>query len=110
MGQENSGKVNPASAGLDPSGLNPQDYDYRSNSIEDFSKTMLFSPLDISPLKLTHRMVKSTASLDTWADKGKRISFVHPYPQNEGQFRYLTKGHSHWVSDFELPVLFARKI
>lgn len=45
--------------------LNPQDYNYTSNSITDFSKTTLFSPWKLGPLTLSHRMVKSTAGSDT---------------------------------------------
>lgn len=43
--------------------LNPQDYDYRQNTT-DF-KT-LFSPLQIGPLNLSHRMVKSAAGSATY--------------------------------------------
>lgn len=46
--------------------LNPQDYDYTSNSITDFSKTTLFSDWKFGPLTLNHRMVKSAAGSDTW--------------------------------------------
>ena len=41
--------------------LNPQDYDYTSNSIDDFSKTTLFSDWQLGPITLHHRMVKSAA-------------------------------------------------
>lgn len=46
--------------------LNPQDYDYTSNSITDFTKTTLFSGWNFGPIALTHRMVKSAAGSDTW--------------------------------------------
>ena len=46
--------------------LNPQDYNYTSNSITDFSKTTLFSDWKLGPLTLNHRMVKSAAGSDTW--------------------------------------------
>ncbi len=42
--------------------LNPDDTsDWRSNSIEDFTKTTLFSPWHFGKLELSHRMVKSAA-------------------------------------------------
>ena len=43
--------------------LNPQadDAAFRSNTIEDFSKTTLFSPWHFGKLELSHRMVKSAA-------------------------------------------------
>lgn len=41
--------------------LNPQDFDYRTNSISDFSTTTLFSPWQLGPITLPHRMVKSAA-------------------------------------------------
>jgi 2,4-dienoyl-CoA reductase-like NADH-dependent reductase (Old Yellow Enzyme family)/thioredoxin reductase len=54
----------PAARELIPAAyLNPQDYDYRQNTT-DF-KT-LFSPLEIGPLTLSHRMVKSAAGSATY--------------------------------------------
>lgn len=41
--------------------LNPQDYGYTTNSIDDFSKTTLFSDWQLGPITLHHRMVKSAA-------------------------------------------------
>ncbi len=43
--------------------LNPDapDDSWRSNSIEDFTKTTLFSPWHLGKLELSHRMVKSAA-------------------------------------------------
>ena len=41
--------------------INPQDYSYTTNSIEDFEDTMLFSDWTLGPLQLHHRMVKSAA-------------------------------------------------
>lgn len=43
--------------------LNPQDYDYTSNTSD--LKT-LFSSWKLGPLTLSHRMVKSAAGSDTW--------------------------------------------
>ncbi|MBQ1931506.1 MAG: FAD-dependent oxidoreductase [Lachnospiraceae bacterium] len=50
--------------------LNPQDHDYRQNSITDFTKTKLFTSWNFGPLTIGNRMVKSTAGSDTqksWA-------------------------------------------
>ena len=56
-----------AESGLIPSAqLNPQDYDYRSNSITDFTQTTLFSPWKLGPIELNHRMVKSAAGSATF--------------------------------------------
>lgn len=41
--------------------LNPQDYDYRANSISDFEATTLFSEWQLGSITLPHRMVKSAA-------------------------------------------------
>ena len=41
--------------------VNPQDYDYCSNSISDFANTTLFSPWKLGPIELSHRMVKTAA-------------------------------------------------
>lgn len=46
---------------ITPTSLNPQDYNYTSNTITDFSKTTLFSEWKLGPLTLHHRMVKSAA-------------------------------------------------
>jgi 2,4-dienoyl-CoA reductase-like NADH-dependent reductase (Old Yellow Enzyme family)/thioredoxin reductase len=43
--------------------LNPQDYDYTSNT-SDLST--LFSPWKLGPLTISNRMVKSAAGSDTW--------------------------------------------
>lgn len=55
--------ITPHTAGVH---LNPQDYDYTSNTITDFSETTLFSDWKLGPLTLHHRMVKSAAGSDTW--------------------------------------------
>ena len=41
--------------------INPQDYSYTTNSIDDFTKTRLFSDWKLGPIELHHRMVKSAA-------------------------------------------------
>ncbi|MBM6998906.1 FAD-dependent oxidoreductase [bacterium] len=46
--------------------VNPQDYDYRGNSITDWSATKLFSTWDLGPIQLHHRMVKSAAGSATY--------------------------------------------
>ncbi len=46
--------------------INPQDYGYRTNSIEDFAQTTLFSTWNLGPIELHHRMVKSAAGSATY--------------------------------------------
>ena len=41
--------------------LNPQDYDYRSNTITDFANSAFFTPWQIGPHTIENRMVKSAA-------------------------------------------------
>jgi len=41
--------------------INPQDYDYRKNSIQDFTAAKLFSDLNLGPFTIHNRMVKSAA-------------------------------------------------
>lgn len=41
--------------------LNPQDYDFTSNSIADFSSTKMFSAWQFGPLTIENRLVKSAA-------------------------------------------------
>ena len=55
--------------------LNPQDYDYTSNSIEDFSKTMIFEPLTVGSATLNNRMVKSAVASGTSNDEEKMLEF-----------------------------------
>ncbi|WP_160213464.1 NAD(P)-binding protein [Adlercreutzia aquisgranensis] len=45
--------------------LNPQDPDFRSNTIQDFSKTTLFSPLKWGSRTLANRMIKASANSGT---------------------------------------------
>lgn len=74
--------------------LNPQDYDYTSNSITDFTKTTLFSPWKLGPLTLDHRMVKSAAF---------RMSFMKNIPEEYiGYYESLAKGGVQmiWVENF----------
>ncbi len=46
--------------------INPQDYSYRTNSIEDFSSSALFSTWNLGKIELHHRMVKSAAGSATY--------------------------------------------
>ena len=62
--------------------LNPQDYDYTSNSIKDFSKTTLFSDWKFGPLTLHHRMVKSAAGSDTQKSWQKTPEEMSTYYSN----------------------------
>lgn len=53
-----------AEAGASSAGagtINQQDYNYTSNTIADFSQTMLFAPFSIGTFEFSHRMVKSAA-------------------------------------------------
>lgn len=60
--------------------LNPQDYDYRQNSITDFSKTKLFTPWQFGGLTIGNRMVKSAAGSDTMKSKDTTpIEFAQYY-------------------------------
>ena len=54
----------PAAAGTPTEGaraINPQDHSYTTNSIEDFSKSALFSEWQMGGRTFHHRMVKSAA-------------------------------------------------
>lgn len=42
--------------------INPQDWDFTTNSIEDFANTTMFSELKIGSLTLKNRLIKSAAS------------------------------------------------
>lgn len=75
-------------------GLNPQDYDYTSNSITDFTKTKLFSEWKLGPLTLKHRMVKSAAF---------QLAFMRNNPEEYiGYYENMAKGGVEmiWVENF----------
>lgn len=75
-------------------GLNPQDYDYTSNSITDFTKTKLFSEWKLGPLTLKHRMVKSAAF---------QLAFMRNNPDEYiGYYENMAKGGVEmiWVENF----------
>lgn len=55
--------------------LNPQDYDYTSNTIEDFANTTLFSELQFGSVTLKNRLVKSAAASGTSSDEEKMVEF-----------------------------------
>jgi 2,4-dienoyl-CoA reductase-like NADH-dependent reductase (Old Yellow Enzyme family) len=57
-GTSGSGNVTGANGGVV---LNPQDYDYTTNSITDFASSQLFSPWQLGPHTIPNRMVKSAA-------------------------------------------------
>lgn len=65
-----------ASDATSTSVLNPQDYEYRSNTT-DFAT--LFSGFDYGPIKLNHRMVKSAAGSDTWTKNGIATEMIEYY-------------------------------
>ena len=61
------GTVTPATDDLlYTASINPQDTSYRTNSIEDFTQTTLFSTWNLGPIELHHRMVKSAAGSATY--------------------------------------------
>lgn len=72
--QETTGGATPVGTSVYAQ-LNPQDYDYTSNSIEDFSQTTLFQPLTIGSVTLSNRMVKSAAASGTSSDEEQMLEF-----------------------------------
>lgn len=74
--------------------LNPQDYSYTSNSIDDFSKTTLFSDWQLGPIALHHRMVKSAAF---------QLAFMKNNPDEYiSYYERMAKGGVEmiWIEDF----------
>ena len=74
--------------------LNPQDYNYTTNSITDFTKTTLFSDWKLGPLTLHHRMVKSAAF---------QLAFMRNNPDEYiGYYENMAKGGVEmiWIEDF----------
>ena len=73
----------PSEKALSSSGLmelNPQDYDYTSNSITDWGSTKLFSEWKFGGLTLHHRMVKSAAGsayLPWWTTEMSIAEYGH---------------------------------
>ncbi|ANE22756.1 tat (twin-arginine translocation) pathway signal sequence [Denitrobacterium detoxificans] len=74
--------------------LNPQDWDYRSNSVKDWNQTSLFTSWKFGNLTLNNRMVKSAAGsaylpwwttemtiaeYTHWAKGGVELMFVEDY-------------------------------
>lgn len=70
-------------------GLNPQDYDYTSNTGD---LATLFSSWSFGPLQLSHRMVKSAAGSDTGSNPEEAAAY----------YRNFAKGGVEmvWVEDF----------
>ena len=69
--------------------LNPQDYDYRSNTT-DFAT--LFSPWKFGSIELSHRMVKSAAGSDTQNNPEEMVAYYSNFAK--GGIEMV------WVEDF----------
>ncbi len=73
--------------------LNPQDYGYTTNSIDDFSKSKLFSDFSIGKFTFNHRMVKSAAF---------QLAFMANNPDEYfGYYERMAKGGVQciWIED-----------
>ncbi len=92
---DSNGATPPGGAGaFEPTPLNPQDYDYTKNTIDDFSKSTLFSEWKLGPLTIKHRMVKSAAF---------QLAFLRGIPEEYiGYYERMAKGGVDmiWVEDF----------
>ncbi|HIW75614.1 MULTISPECIES: FAD-dependent oxidoreductase [Gordonibacter] len=74
--------------------LNPQDYNYTTNSITDFGSSTLFSDWQLGPLTIHNRMVKSAAF---------QLAFMKNNPDEYiGYYERMAKGGVEmiWVEDF----------
>ncbi len=74
--------------------INPQDYSYTTNSIDDFTKTQLFSDWKLGPIELHHRMVKSAAF---------QLAFFNGNPDEYfAYYERMAKGGVEmiWIEDF----------
>lgn len=61
--------------------LNPQDYNYTTNSITDWSKTKLFTEMNIGSVTFHNRMIKSAATSGTINDAAQMVPFYHNLAQ-----------------------------
>ena len=59
--------------------LNPQDYDFRSNSITDFTQTTMFSPWKFGSIELPNRFVKSAAGSDTGSNPEECVAYYRAF-------------------------------
>ncbi len=55
--------------------INPQDWDFTTNSIEDFANTTMFSELKIGSLTLKNRLIKSAASSMVPNEEQKAVAY-----------------------------------
>lgn len=55
--------------------INPQDWDFTTNSIEDFANTTMFSKLKIGSLTLKNRLIKSAASSMVPNEEQKAVAY-----------------------------------
>ncbi|MDO4633798.1 MAG: FAD-dependent oxidoreductase [Eubacteriales bacterium] len=74
--------------------LNPQDYDYTQNDVEDFAKTKIFEPWQFGPLTIENRIVKSAAG-SAYLPTAKKEEIIAEYTN-------WAKGGAGliWIEDF----------
>jgi 2,4-dienoyl-CoA reductase-like NADH-dependent reductase (Old Yellow Enzyme family)/thioredoxin reductase/uncharacterized protein with FMN-binding domain len=83
-----------AAAASAASAINPQDYDFGTNSVGDLGKSALFTPWTLGNMTFSHRMVKSAAFQLAFM-KGNRDEYVNYYKRMaEGGVEMI------WIEDF----------
>lgn len=87
--------IDPTAAAAPAAGtINPQYYDYDTNSVGDLSKSALFSEWKLGSMTFSHRMVKSAAFQLAFM-KGNRDEYVNYYKRMaEGGVEMI------WIEDF----------
>ena len=71
--------------------INPQDWEFTGNTIEDFAATTMFSPIQVGSLTLKNRLVKSAATSMVANEEQKTVAYhgrIAAGGARGGQLRY----------------------
>lgn len=99
---------NAASSGVSTTGtspyaqINPQDWDFTDCTIDDFSKTTMFSEIKFGSLTLKNRLIKSAATSMVANDEQKAVAY-HSAIAAGGMGAVLIEGSYNMLSRLDAP-------
>jgi 2,4-dienoyl-CoA reductase-like NADH-dependent reductase (Old Yellow Enzyme family)/thioredoxin reductase len=90
---------------IEAASINPQDYNFKQNTITDWSATKLFSPLQFGSIALNHRMIKSAAGSATYLQGPTEELFQHYVNMAKGGVEFIWVESIAWMGPGSHPVI-----